>query len=330
VGGRSGHPARPVDLLLVGIVSVVAGCGGNDLGQAAASSRPTTSTAGTTTTRATATSATAAHTVTTTRPRRSGGYFRLVPAGRWSVLPSGATCRHRVHASSWEPRPDNTKRNHVMPDSAAVHAAFAARPRAAGGAADPRWDSWLLARVDGRFTGTTDETFQWGACKWGLPDDLLRAVAVDESTWYQYLTYPSGRAVPDYGSGDVVSVPSAASRIYCGFVARFGHDYQRDLGSGRCPQTFSIVGVKSWQDPAWGPGRTTRTGPSRSIATPPPSRWTIWVVSCGAATRAGSPGCGSPGPAARLPVTCGAVSVPGTQVPGTPVPPTATAAESGA
>jgi hypothetical protein len=169
VGGRSGHPARPVDLLLAGIVSVVAGCGGNDLGQAAASSRPTTSTAGTTTTRATATSATAAHTVTTTRPRRSGGYFRLVPAGRWSVLPSGATCRHRVHASSWEPRPDNTKRNHVMPDSAAVHAAFAARPRAAGGAADPRWDSWLLARVDGRFTGTTDEIFQWGPANGGCP-----------------------------------------------------------------------------------------------------------------------------------------------------------------
>ena len=45
---------------------------------------------------------------------------------------------------------------------------------------------------------------------------------------------------------------SAASRVYCGFVARFGYDYQQNLGSGICPQTFSIVGLKSWQDPAWG------------------------------------------------------------------------------
>jgi hypothetical protein len=89
VGGRSGHPARLLDLLLVGIVSVLgAGCGGNDLGQAAASSRPTTSTAGTTTTRATATSATAAHhhhdkAATVERHAASG---RLLQAGPgWEV-----------------------------------------------------------------------------------------------------------------------------------------------------------------------------------------------------------------------------------------------------
>jgi hypothetical protein len=167
-------------------------------------------------------------------------------------LPSGDACKGRIHASSWEPRPDNAKRNHVIPNPAAVHAAFAGRPRAVGGAADPRWDGWLLARVDGQFTGTTDEIFQWAACKWGLPDDLLRAIAVNESTWYQYLTYPSGRAVPNYGSGDVFTAASAASRRYCHFVARFGYDYQKDLGPGICPQTFSIVGLKSWQDPAWG------------------------------------------------------------------------------
>jgi hypothetical protein len=139
-----------------------------------------------------------------------------------------------------------------MPDPAAVRAAFATRPRAVAGAYDARWDSSLLARVDGQFTGTTDEIFQWAACKWGLPDDLLRAIAVRESTWYQYLTYPSGRVVPDYGSGDVFEASSAASKVYCGYVAQSGYDYQRDLGSGICPQTFSIVGLKSWQDPGWG------------------------------------------------------------------------------
>jgi hypothetical protein len=241
--------------------------------QATTSSGVTTSTARTTTTKATATTTsagvtttTAASTTTTPPPPASaaapppGGYFKLVSPGGWGSLPSGATCKQRVHASSWEPRPVNTKRNQVMVDAAAVHAAFAARPRAAAGTYDSRWDSWLLARVDGQFTGTTDEIFQWAACKWGLPDDLLRAIAVRESTWYQYLTYPSGRPVFNYGSGDLFSAPSAASRVYCQFVARFGYDYQQDLGAGICPKTFSIVGVMSWQDPGWGAWPANQNG----------------------------------------------------------------------
>jgi autotransporter family porin len=39
--------------------------------------------------------------------------------------------------------------------------------------------------VDGRFTGTTDEIIQWAAYKWGLDEDVLRAVAVVESWWRQ-------------------------------------------------------------------------------------------------------------------------------------------------
>jgi hypothetical protein len=227
------------------------------------SSAATTTTAGTTITGATTSTMSARVTTTTTTttttppppsaaPPPPGGYFKLVQPGSADSLPSGATCKGRIHASTWEPRPDNTKRNHVTPDPAAVHAAFAARPRAAAGTYDARWDSWLLARVDGQFTGTTDEIFQWAACKWALPDDLLRAIAVRESTWYQYLTYPSGRPVSNYGSGDLFSAASSASKVYCDFVARFGYDYQQDLGSGICPKTFSIVGVMSWQDPGWG------------------------------------------------------------------------------
>ena len=157
-----------------------------------------------------------------------------------------------VHRSPWEPRPDNYKRNHVMPDAAAVHKAFAVRPLAVDNNYDPRWDTWLLQRVDGHFTGTTDEIFQWAACKWGLSDNMLRAIAVRESTWYQYLTYPSGRCVTNWGCGDMVSTPTAASRTYCNAVARFGYDYQKDFGTGICPETFSIVGVMSWEAPSWG------------------------------------------------------------------------------
>jgi hypothetical protein len=187
-----------------------------------------------------------------TSPPPLAGYFSLVGVGGWATLPTGDTCKGLVHRSTWEPRPDNYKRNHVMPDAAAVHASLAARPRAVGGAYDSRWDTWLMPRVDGQFTGTTDEIFQWAACKWGLRDNMLRSIAVRESTWYQYETYPSGRPVVDYGNGDYFSSSSTASREYCNSVATYGYDYQRDFGDGICPKTFSIVGVMSWQDPSWG------------------------------------------------------------------------------
>ena len=40
-------------------------------------------------------------------------------------------------------------------------------------------------RVDGNFTGTTDEILQWAACKWGIDEDIVRAQAVTESYWFQ-------------------------------------------------------------------------------------------------------------------------------------------------
>ena len=186
-------------------------------------------------------------------PPAKGGYFSLQPVGSWSSLPSGATCSQMVHRSPWEPRPDNYKRNHIMPNASAVHAAFAARPLAVDNNYDSHWDTWLLPRVDGQFTGTTDEIFQWAACKWGLSDDMVRSIAVRESTWYEYLTYPSGRGVTNYGSGDMISTPTADTTTYCNAIARLGgYDYQKDYGPGICPKTFSIVGVMSWQAPSWG------------------------------------------------------------------------------
>jgi hypothetical protein len=181
----------------------------------------------------------------------------------WSSLPGDAACARQVHYSTWEPRPDNTAPNHVMPDAGAVHQAFAARPVATGSSADPRWDSWLMQRVDGQFTGTTDEIFQWAACKWGLPDDLLRAIAVRESTWYQYEGYPSGRPVLDWGMGDMMPSGTPGAAVYCDTIAQYGRDYQRDFGTGTCPRTFSIAGVMSWQAPSWGqmPGNQNGTFP---------------------------------------------------------------------
>ncbi|MGZ4477021.1 MAG: hypothetical protein ACXVW2_00250 [Nocardioidaceae bacterium] len=191
--------------------------------------------------------------VMVTSPPSRAGYFHTLPAGSWSRLPGDQACADRVHQSGWEPRPDNYGPNHQMPDAAAVHRAFAARPVASGKSYRPVWDRWLLQRVDGQYTGTTDEIIQWAACKWGISDNLLRAMAVQESTWNNHLVYRTGRCVPDRGCGDVVQTPSRATRVFCNGIGAHGHDYQVDYGPGRCPETFGMMGVKSWQAPQWGP-----------------------------------------------------------------------------
>jgi autotransporter family porin len=154
----------------------------------------------------------------------------------------------------------NRKRNAVMPSRANVHRALAARPRNIDDTYSPRWDGWLMPRVTGHFTGTTDEIFQWGACKWGLSDNVLRAIAVRESTWYQYPTYRNGRCVSNWGCGDFIDSPTPATSRFCSGISRFGYDYQDDYGAGRCPRTFSIMGVMAWEAPSWGRMRANQNG----------------------------------------------------------------------
>jgi hypothetical protein len=194
----------------------------------------------------------------------AGGYLTsLAPAGSWSSLPSDAQCAAQVHQSTWEPRPENLVQNNTMPAPGAMAASFAARPRAQGATYNSLWDTWLLPRIDGQFTGTTDEIIQWAACKWGLPDNLIRADAVTESTWFQYLNYMNAGCYWLRGCGDAFSSATSSSVTYCkGIAASGGHDYQLDPvttagaypyrpAAGLCPKTFSILGIMSWDDPAW-------------------------------------------------------------------------------
>ena len=62
---------------------------------------------------------------------------------------------------------------------------------------DGRRDPFRAAygrRIDGNFTGTTDEILQWGACKWGFHEDVVRAVAVQESYWDQATVGDNGES----------------------------------------------------------------------------------------------------------------------------------------
>lgn len=146
-------------------------------------------------------------------PPPAGGYIHLEPVGSYPALPDDSGAAAQVHRSSWETRPGNARYNRTVPTGLRL------RPSdPATGAYDPRWNTYVLARVSGNFTGTTDEIFQWAAAKWGLPDDLVRSIALLESHWKQT------------NFGDYVSDPARCPQ---------------GPAVVPCPVTFGIVGVKS-------------------------------------------------------------------------------------
>lgn len=193
-------------------------------------------------------------------PPSPDGYFPTKPDGAWADLPSGQTCARRVHPSTWEPRPSNYAANHTQPNVSGSRASLASRPRGDDRSYSWLFNAWLLPRVNGQHTGTTDENIQWAACKWGISDNLLRAMAAAESTWFQGLRHGDGSCVQKRGCGDMVERATPDSRTFCKDLNSYGYDYSRDYGEGVCPKTFSIIGVMAWQDPSWGPMLNNQNG----------------------------------------------------------------------
>jgi hypothetical protein len=120
----------------------------------------TTAAAATTASGASSAPATSAPTTTAQAP-----HFATLPPG--STLPTDEECARLVRPAA-EIRRGNTTFNET---------------KGHGPPADPPQP--LYARVTGAFTGTTDEILQWGACKWGIDEDIVRAQAAKESFWTQ-------------------------------------------------------------------------------------------------------------------------------------------------
>ncbi len=113
---------------------------------------------------------------------RAGHKLRVVtdttrPVG--SAPLGDADAAARVRRSSWEPRPNNYGPNHRVPTAAELDAYYNASGTGSQVPGPYRYS------VTGKFTGTTDEILQWGAHKWGIDEDILRAVAVTETGWDQ-------------------------------------------------------------------------------------------------------------------------------------------------
>lgn len=129
-------------------------------------------------------------------------------------LPSGEWCADHVVPTP-EDRPENAVAN-ATPGS---------------GAPNARWP-----RVDGRFTGTTDEIIQWAACKWGIQVDWARAQVAKESWWLQ-----------DAG-GDLTADQSAC------------HPTLRTTDGSPCPESVGMMQVRySYHTEAFQDGNAIRS-----------------------------------------------------------------------
>jgi len=85
---------------------------------------------------------------------------------------------------------------------------------------DPRAARSLAPRIDGNFTGTTEEILRWAACKWGVDEDLVKAQAAIESWWRQ-------TTKGDFGTDPGRCPP--------------GHGLGADGQAGRCPESYGIL-----------------------------------------------------------------------------------------
>jgi hypothetical protein len=120
-----------------------------------------------------------------------------------------------------ENRPTNASATGVVPDpndyipSAAEISAFRTGETNINGQTAVQFNPYE-AYVTGGYSGTTDDIIQWGAAKWGIPADWLRAEYVKESYWHQ--APPNGLACSaqssvcsGQGCGDFYAVSNQAN-----------------------------------------------------------------------------------------------------------------------
>ncbi|WP_290863576.1 sigma-70 family RNA polymerase sigma factor [Hamadaea sp.] len=136
-------------------------------------------------------------------PKPSVSRFGLLPPG--AKLPSGAQCATAVRAKP------------IRENKAVNATANRTTGHTVPGATAP------LTRVDGKFTGTTEQILRWAACKWGIDEDMVKAQAAIESWWHM-------DNKGDYGT-DASRCPA-------------GHGLGEDGAPGKCPESYGIMQVR--------------------------------------------------------------------------------------
>lgn len=155
-------------------------------------------------------------------------FFSTLPPG--AKLPSGAQCASLVRASpSPENRPENDRFNSTV--------GFQPGPGIFPSGDSPQVSA-LASRIDGDFTGTTEDILRWVACKWGINQDIVFAQAAVESWWNQ-------TELGDW-QGNAANCPP-------------GHGLGADGKAGQCPESYGIVQNKYIYEKAAWPALSTST-----------------------------------------------------------------------
>jgi autotransporter family porin len=155
-------------------------------------------------------------------------HFRTLPPG--APLPTGPQCAGWVLAApSPENRPGNKSYNGTVgqplgPGFLSTDSAPQARA--------------LFERVNGDFTGTTEEILRWASCKWGINENIVFAQAALESWWEQ-------AALGDWGTNGKLCPPT--------------HQPGADGMPGQCPQSYGIMQDSYPHEQASWPGVGTST-----------------------------------------------------------------------
>ncbi|HKE64908.1 MAG TPA: hypothetical protein VKB59_09720 [Micromonosporaceae bacterium] len=157
-------------------------------------------------------------------PSRSGG---ATPAGtgsagtapaHFATLPPSATLPSDAQCAAWvraKPIKENKGVNATPNHQTGQHIDGSLFSGDSSKAA-----STIAPRVDGNFTGTTQEILRWVACKWGIDENIVFAQAAVESWWRQ-------DTLGDWDS-DASACPP-------------GHGLGADGKAGQCPQSYGIL-----------------------------------------------------------------------------------------
>jgi hypothetical protein len=196
-----------------------------------------TTTAANPTPTATVGSATPTRTETSTTVAAAAGPARFSTRAKGAALPSGTQCATWVGARAY-PESKGANRTANQTTGHGIGSGFFN-----GG--DPRANSRIAPRVDGKSTGTTGQILRWAACKWGIDEDIVMAQAAIESWWQQGTlgdwTTDSSRCAPGRGLG-------------------------ADGKPGQCPESFGIMQNRyPYEQSAW-PGIANSTAMNADLA----------------------------------------------------------------
>jgi len=120
-------------------------------------------------------------------------YFHTVPPGH--QLPTGAQCAAWVRARPVKENKGVNRRNNQTTGQR-VSATFFSGDQ-------PQANQWIAPRINGNFTGTTEQILRWTACKWGIDQNMVFAQAAVESWWRQTTKgdWESSGCPPGHGPG---------------------------------------------------------------------------------------------------------------------------------